>query len=632
MSSGKQESNISSMSKFFESDTSEKENVTRNDRLLNATGRSSVQCKTIVNVGFCKIPKEVYRKTIHRGFAFNIMLVGVTGLGKSTLLNTLFMTNVYSEENPGPSVRYYKDGNNQSVSSTTFTVSEQNVNLTVTVVDTPGFGEALDNSCCWRLLVDEINRRNAAFMEAESRVNRQTVGSGGRAGRLGVYPEPLIHACLYFIPPTGHGLRLMDLEAMRALHDKVFASSSVKPGCAVVALHKLPSGEFYSKVDAFCPVQVNLIPIIAKADTMTVEECKAFKLAVQSQLLREGIRTYDFPLSAMPEVTSCAATSTTSNDVRVAEVKRLRLRQPFAVCTSSTVITKEDGTKARVRCRVYPWGTVETDSLEHNDFQALKTLLMRYFMQDLIDVTYTTHHANYRTNHLLNIMQAANFSLQDGREPLSQLDAERHAHQLKLDRLVEEMNEVYVEKVREREKRLKDTEREMAEKIRQMQQQLEVDTENLAAARQAFNDERLSWEIENRDYADQENVIPKPTPRPSSPGFLSNKWRKFRSRSRARNHRKKTSPQAGRSWSCHSVPEHAGGCSTRRQPVASGAWRCSRRPLHVPRTCAVNVAAERKTTTYPRSILRENNNNNHGWRATIYWDAVGAPLARMEGQ
>uniref|UniRef100_A0A5K3F8Y6 Septin-type G domain-containing protein n=1 Tax=Mesocestoides corti TaxID=53468 RepID=A0A5K3F8Y6_MESCO len=465
MSSGKQESNISSMSKFFESDTSEKENVTRNDRLLNATGRSSVQCKTIVNVGFCKIPKEVYRKTIHRGFAFNIMLVGVTGLGKSTLLNTLFMTNVYSEENPGPSVRYYKDGNNQSVSSTTFTVSEQNVNLTVTVVDTPGFGEALDNSCCWRLLVDEINRRNAAFMEAESRVNRQTVGSGGRAGRLGVYPEPLIHACLYFIPPTGHGLRLMDLEAMRALHDKV-----------------------------------NLIPIIAKADTMTVEECKAFKLAVQSQLLREGIRTYDFPLSAMPEVTSCAATSTTSNDVRVAEVKRLRLRQPFAVCTSSTVITKEDGTK--VRCRVYPWGTVETDSLEHNDFQALKTLLMRYFMQDLIDVTYTTHHANYRTNHLLNIMQAANFSLQDGREPLSQLDAERHAHQLKLDRLVEEMNEVYVEKVREREKRLKDTEREMAEKIRQMQQQLEVDTENLAAARQAFNDERLSWEIENRDYAD----------------------------------------------------------------------------------------------------------------------------------
>lgn len=44
-------------------------------------------------------------------------------------------------------------------------------------------------------------------------------------------------------------------------------------------------------------------------------------------------------------------------------------------------------------------------------------------------------------------MQAANFSLQDGRDPLSQLDSERRAHQMKLDKLVEEMNQVYVEKV-----------------------------------------------------------------------------------------------------------------------------------------------------------------------------------------
>ncbi|KAM3173016.1 hypothetical protein ACTXT7_013360 [Hymenolepis weldensis] len=249
---------------------------------------------------------------------------------------------------------------------------------------------------------------------------------------------------------------------------------------------------------------VNLIPIIAKADTMTVEECKQFKTSVASQLIREGINTYDFPLSDIPEISSGGSNGvsavTVTPDSRVAEVKRLRLRQPFAVCTSSHVITKDDGTK--VRCRVYPWGTVETDSLEHNDFQALKTLLMRYFMQDLIDVTYTNHYSNYRTNRLKDVMQAANFSLQDGREPLCQLDSERRAHQIKLDKLVEEMNQVYVEKVREREKRLKDSERDMAERIRQMQQQLELEAEDLANARQAFNDERVTWEMENRDYAD----------------------------------------------------------------------------------------------------------------------------------
>ncbi|VDL19719.1 unnamed protein product [Hymenolepis diminuta] len=250
---------------------------------------------------------------------------------------------------------------------------------------------------------------------------------------------------------------------------------------------------------------------------MTVEECKQFKTSVASQLIREGINTYDFPLSDIPEISSGGSNgvSTVTPDSRVAEVKRLRLRQPFAVCTSSQVITKDDGTK--VRCRVYPWGTVETDSLEHNDFQALKTLLMRHFMQDLIDVTYTNHYSNYRTNRLKDVMQAANFSLQDGREPLCQLDSERRAHQIKLDKLVEEMNQVYVEKVREREKRLKDSERDMAERIRQMQQQLELEAEDLANARQAFNDERVTWEMENRDYADETSTPSSPHVSLSSP-------------------------------------------------------------------------------------------------------------------
>ncbi|VDK33974.1 unnamed protein product [Taenia asiatica] len=188
-----------------------------------------------------------------------------------------------------------------------------------------------------------------------------------------------------------------------------------------------------------------------------------------------------------------------------------------------------------VRCRVYPWGTVETDSLEHNDFQALKTLLMRHFMQDLIDVTYTTHYANYRTSRLTDIMEAAHFNLQDGREPLSQLDAERRAHQVKLDKLVEEMNQVYVEKVREREKRLKDSEREMAERVRQLQQQLEAEAENLASARQAFNDERVAWEMENRDYADPDFLFNTVNATCTwSAGLLASSWRKLRSCSRSR--------------------------------------------------------------------------------------------------
>ncbi|VDK33978.1 unnamed protein product [Taenia asiatica] len=66
----------------------------------NISGKMPAQFKNIFNVGFSKMPKQIYRKTIKRGFTFNVMLVGVAGLGKSTFLNTLFMTDIYNDESP----------------------------------------------------------------------------------------------------------------------------------------------------------------------------------------------------------------------------------------------------------------------------------------------------------------------------------------------------------------------------------------------------------------------------------------------------------------------------------------------------------------------------------------------------
>ena len=34
--------------------------------------------------------------------------------------------------------------------------------------------------------------------------------------------DTLVHVCIFFIPPTGHGLKPLDVEFMKKIHDKVF--------------------------------------------------------------------------------------------------------------------------------------------------------------------------------------------------------------------------------------------------------------------------------------------------------------------------------------------------------------------------------------------------------------------------
>ena len=60
-------------------------------------------------------------------------------------------------------------------------------------------------------VLDYIEEQFAVRVDRESRVER------------GDLSDTLVHACLFFIPPTGHGLKPLDVEFMKKIHDKVFS-------------------------------------------------------------------------------------------------------------------------------------------------------------------------------------------------------------------------------------------------------------------------------------------------------------------------------------------------------------------------------------------------------------------------
>lgn len=152
---------------------------------------------------------------------------------------------------------------------------------------------------------------------------------------------------------SGHGLKPLDIEFMKQLHDKV-----------------------------------NIIPVLAKADTMTPEEITAFKQTIMNQIAGAKIKIYEFPDVSDGE----------ENDKK--ENRRMKERVPFAVVGSNMIIDV-DGKKARGR--KYPWGAVNIENLEHCDFVPLRNMLIRTHLMDLKDVTNFIHYENYRCRKLAGI-------------------------------------------------------------------------------------------------------------------------------------------------------------------------------------------------------------------------------------
>ncbi|XP_047694170.1 septin-12 isoform X2 [Prionailurus viverrinus] len=242
-------------------------------------------CEMLGYVGIEAVLDQLKIKAMKMGFEFNIMVVGQSGLGKSTMLNTLFKSKVWQCTPPGLEM---PTPQTLQLKSVTHVIEEKGVKLKLTVTDTPGFGDQINNDKC---------------------------------------------------------LRPLDIEFLQRL-------------CRTV----------------------NVVPVIARADSLTLEEREAFRRRIQHNLRTHCIEVY--PQKCFDE---------DIND-RILNSK-IRDRIPFAV------VGADRQHLVNGRCvlgRKTKWGVIEVENMAHCEFPLLRDLLIRSHLQDLKDITHNVHYENYR--------------------------------------------------------------------------------------------------------------------------------------------------------------------------------------------------------------------------------------------
>ncbi|KAJ6617945.1 Septin-type guanine nucleotide-binding (G) domain-containing protein [Mycena sp. CBHHK59/15] len=256
-------------------------------------------------IGIANLPNQKHKIVAKRGAHFTIMVVGESGLGKTTLINTLFSTELR---------RHHKQLDKLTeVEIIKAELEEKQFKVKLTVIDTPGFGDYVNNRDSW------------SPIRQEQQPQRQEK------------TDLRVHACLYFIRPTGHTLKPLDIEIMKRLGTRV-----------------------------------NLIPVVAKADTLTQNDLFVFKQRVCEVIAAQRIRIYTPPVEA--------------DDESAEHARILTDAIPFSIIGSTEAVKTADGRV--VKGREYMWGVAEVENEAHCDFWKLRSLLIRTHMLHLC--TYST--------------------------------------------------------------------------------------------------------------------------------------------------------------------------------------------------------------------------------------------------
>lgn len=287
------------------------------------------------------------RKTLKKSINFSIMVVGESGIGRSTFINSLC---------GGNSIVPTSSTADQDPFSKKLTLRHENVELedneghkiSLNIIDTPNFANSINCDEDFKIIVDFIRHQYDEVLLEESRVKRNPRFKDGR-----------IHALIYMINPTGHGLSEIDVQFM--LH-----------------VNKL----------------VNLIPVIAKSDSLTADELKLNKKLILEDLNSYEIKYYKFNEYEYEE--------DYIDDEIIEYNKYLNGLSPFAVIGANefkNVNGEDELLKLRVLNPIHS-KPINIEMPEYNDFTILKNVLLITHLNEFKEITHVVIYENYRTEAL----------------------------------------------------------------------------------------------------------------------------------------------------------------------------------------------------------------------------------------
>ncbi|KAH0832111.1 Septin-domain-containing protein [Lanmaoa asiatica] len=220
--------------------------------------------------------------------AFNLMVVGARGTGKTSLLRLLLDTADISPAATGDQ-RAALDGflrgglkHTQAINTACIEICESRYDrVLLTVIDTPGLeftsGKELSVERQVTSIIKYIDEQYAATMNEESKVIRQSRG------------DQHVHLCIFMIDPT----LTKSVTRGQFVHERTVSETTVSLFPTVDQPDEYSGDIMMSpaelRVISRLSPRVNVLPVIARADSLTDESLSAVKTAVRKGLRQAGL-------------------------------------------------------------------------------------------------------------------------------------------------------------------------------------------------------------------------------------------------------------------------------------------------------------------------------------------------------